>query len=86
MTRRHQIVHRGDLIDSGIDAPCEAAPIAADVVTGWYEAVKEFISVVIAQKVVQDFVPRLKKRDVRPTKEDEAASSDCVYLWLNAQD
>ena len=59
--RRHNIVHRGDLIDSSTDEPRDATPIASDVVMEWHAAVKAFISAVIAQKIQRDFVPRISE-------------------------
>ena len=66
MRRRHQIVHRGDLLESDTDGPREAAPIAAQAVMEWHDAVKNFISTVITLKIEKDFIPRLTKRRSAP--------------------
>jgi hypothetical protein len=62
MRRRHQIVHRGDLVDAPKNGPRDANPIDAATVTEWHGTVKRFISHVIADKIRQDFVPKLKAK------------------------
>ena len=61
MTRRHQIVHRADLVDTSVEGPRNTASIDAATVTSWNDAVKSFISVVIAEKIGEEFVPRIVK-------------------------
>lgn len=61
-SRRHQIVHKGDLIDSSTDQCREATPIAAEAVMEWHTSVKAFMSAVIGQKIQHDFASRLNER------------------------
>jgi hypothetical protein len=67
MTRRHQIVHRADLVDAPADHLRKATPIDAATVTEWTGAVKEFCARVMANKVWQDFVPKLKRKQTPET-------------------
>jgi hypothetical protein len=59
MIRRHQIVHRADFSESAIEGPRDTVSIEAAVVTKWNETVTHFISAVIAEKLGQEFGPRL---------------------------
>ena len=59
MARRHQIVHKGDLLDAPSDGPREAMTIDGTVVMEWHAAVKAFMSAVIAQKIEHDFAAKL---------------------------
>ena len=61
MTRRHQIVHRADLVDVPGDER-KATPIDAATVTEWATAVKEFFAHVMADKALQDIIPKLKRK------------------------
>jgi hypothetical protein len=67
MTRRHQIVHRADLVDVPADHLRKARPIDAATVTEWAGAVKKFCACVSASKVQQDFVPKLKRKHTPET-------------------
>ena len=60
MTRRHQIVHRADLVDVPGDER-KATPIDAATVTEWSTAVKEFFAAVTADKALQDIIPKLRR-------------------------
>jgi hypothetical protein len=62
MARRHQIVHKGDLVPSSSDEPREAMAIDPAVVMEWHAAVKAFISAVIAQKIEHDFASKLRSK------------------------
>jgi hypothetical protein len=68
MTRRHQIVHRADLVDVPGDKR-RATPIDAATVTEWATAVKEFFARVMADKASQDIIPRLKRKPPPETPE-----------------
>ncbi len=59
MRRRHQVVHRADLSESAIEGPRSLVSIDPSAVTEWKEAVKHFVSAVIAEKIGQDFGMRL---------------------------
>ncbi len=61
MTRRHQIVHRADLVDVSGDER-KATPIDAATVTEWATAVKEFFAHVMADKALQDIIPKLQRK------------------------
>jgi hypothetical protein len=61
MTRRHQIVHRADLVDVPGNKR-QATPIDAATVTEWATAVKEFFARVMTDKASQDIIPRLKRK------------------------
>jgi hypothetical protein len=74
MSRRHQIVHRGDLIDAPAGGPRDATPIDALTVTGWLGTVEKFISCVVADKIRQDFVPKLSKGSPEQTKQQQEQS------------
>src|SRR5207245_5093683 len=68
MTRRHQIVHRGDLIDAPSGGTRSATPIDAPTVTAWLRTVELFIATVIAEKIGQGFIPKMQaKRQERDT-------------------
>jgi hypothetical protein len=62
MARRHQIVHRADLNDEAGDGSRPTTPIAASVVTEWNSTVERFISAVVAYKISQDFLPKMKEQ------------------------
>ena len=54
MTRRHQIVHRADLVAVPGDER-KAAPIDAATVTEWADAVKEFFPMLWRTKLYRTF-------------------------------
>jgi hypothetical protein len=60
MTRRHQIVHRADLVDVP-GAERMAAPINPATVNEWAEAVWRFFGLVMANQAVQEIAPELKR-------------------------
>ena len=66
MTRRHQIVHRADLVDVPGDER-KATPIDAATVTEWATAVKEFFARVMTDKALQDIIPKLKRKHTPET-------------------
>ncbi len=71
MARRHQIVHKGDLLDASSDGPREAMTIDGTVVMEWHAAVKAFMSAVIAQKIEHDFAAKLKRRVPTQTPDND---------------
>jgi hypothetical protein len=71
MARRHQIVHKGDLLDAPIGGPREAMAIDGTVVMEWHTAVKAFMSEVIAQKIEHDFATKLKRKDPYQTGDND---------------
>ena len=72
MTRRHQIVHRADLVDVP-GGERKATPIDAATVTEWAAAVKEFFAHVMAAKALQDIIPKLKRKHTpeKPNRADD---------------
>lgn len=66
MTRRHQIVHRADLVDVPGDER-KATPIDAATVKGWADAVTEFFAHVMADKALHDIIPKLKRKHTPET-------------------
>jgi len=66
MTRRHQIVHRADLVDIPGDER-KATPIDAATVTDWYTAVREFFATATADRAVQDIIPKLRREHTSET-------------------
>jgi hypothetical protein len=67
MSRRHQIVHKADLLDAASGGPREAMTIDGKLVMEWHATVKAFISAVIAQKIAQDFSAKLKRKPINST-------------------
>ena len=72
MTRRHQIVHRADLVDVP-GGERKATLIDAATVTEWAAAVKEFFAHVLADKALQDIIPKLKRKHSpkKPNRADD---------------
>ena len=75
MARRHQIVHKGDLLDAPSDGPREAMTIDGTVVMEWHAAVQAFMSAVIAQKIEHDFAEKLKRRVSTHTPDNDNIAS-----------